>query len=78
MSAARKRFRAKIPAIAKKAIKYREALRNITTLEELESRNSLRIERYHLTVEKQSSISKLSYCAGDVRKCGGPVEVVSR
>ena len=78
MPAARKRFGSKIPAIAIKAIKNREALRNVATLEELESRNSLRIERYNLTVENQRSISKLTYRGGDVCKCGGAVEIVSR
>jgi hypothetical protein len=41
MPAARKRFEAKIPAIAINAIKYRKAPRNVTTLKELEARNSL-------------------------------------
>jgi hypothetical protein len=40
MPAARKRFGAKIPAIAINAIKYCEARRNVTTLEELEARKT--------------------------------------
>ena len=44
----------------------------------MEARNSLRIECDNLTVENLGSISKLTYCGGDVRKCGCPVEVVSR
>jgi hypothetical protein len=78
MPAARKRFGAKIPAITINAIKYCEARRNVTTLDELESRNSLRIEPYNLTVENQGSISKLTDRGGYVFKSGGPVEVVSR
>jgi hypothetical protein len=78
MPAARKRFRSQILAIAIRAVENCEAPRKVPPLEELEARNSFRIERYNLAVEKQRSISKLTYCRGDVRKCGGPVEVVSR
>jgi hypothetical protein len=51
MSPARKRFRSKIPAITINTIKDRKVLLNVSALEELEARNSLRIERDHLTVE---------------------------
>src|ERR1700677_1265518 len=78
LPAARKEFGAKISTIAIKAIKYHEAPHNVTTLEELESRNSLRIERYNLTVENQGPILKLRYCGGDVCKCGGAIEIISR
>src|SRR3984957_540724 len=74
LPAARKRFGAKIPAVAIKAIKYREAPPNVTTLQELESRNSLRIKRYNLTVENQGSVPKLTDRGGDVCKCGGAIE----
>jgi hypothetical protein len=78
MPAARKWFRSQIPAIAIDAVEYREALRNVTTLEELESRNSFRVERYNLTVENQGSISNSTDRSRDICKCGGPVEVISR
>jgi hypothetical protein len=66
LPAARKGFGAKIPTIAIKAIKYREAPHNVTTLQELESLNSLRIECYNLTIENQGSISKLTNRGGNV------------
>jgi hypothetical protein len=78
MPAERKRFRSQIATIAIKAIEDREVPRKVSALEELEARNSFQIERYNLTIEKQGSVLKLTYCRGDVRKCGGPVEVVSR
>src|ERR1700730_100614 len=57
MPTARKWFRSKIPAIAIKAIENCEAPRKVSTLEELEARNSFRIERYNLTVENHRLIS---------------------
>jgi len=73
-----KAFRSQIPAIGDKGNRKLRSARKVSTLEELEARNSFRIECYNLTVEKQRSISKLTYGGGDVRECGGPVEVVSR
>jgi len=51
-------------------------MRNVAALEELEARNSPRIERYNLTVENHGSISELTHRGSDTPKCCRPIEVV--
>jgi hypothetical protein len=78
VSAAREWFGSKISTITINTIKNGEALRNIPSLKQLKARNLLRVERNNLTVQKHRSVPKLTYRGGDARKCGGPVEIVSR
>jgi hypothetical protein len=78
LPASREWFWWKIPTVARETIEDRKVLLNISALKELEARNSLRIECDNLTIENQSSVSKLTHRDGYPAKCGGPVEVVSR
>jgi hypothetical protein len=78
LPAAREWFGSKIATVAIDTIEDREALMNISALNKLETRNSLRIKCDNFPIENQVSVSKLTHRGGHAGKCGGPVEVVSR
>src|SRR5277367_966764 len=78
VAAARERFAPEIAAATINAIEHGEGLRDVAALEQLKSRNPLRVEGDDLAVEQRGALAQLSYGGGDGGKGRRAIEVVAR